>query len=158
MATKLEAARMVTHAGENVIIASGHKAGVLTRILAGELEGTLFLAQGKAISPWKRWIGLAVQPRGLLTLDAGARHAIEENGRSLLAIGIVSASGTFDKGDVVSLCDERRREFARGLINYPHHEIELILGKQSDQIPHILGHLPYEEVIHRDNMVVLARS
>ena len=155
MTSKLEAAQLVTRAGENVIIASGHKVGVLDRILAGELEGTLFLAQGKTISPWKRWIGLAVQPRGQLELDAGACRAIAQEGCSLLAIGIISARGDFSKGEVVSLIDEHGTEFSRGLTNYARRDIDRIQGKRSEQIPQILGHLPYEEVIHRDNMVVL---
>ena len=156
MASKLNAARLVTTAGENVVIASGHEKGILSRIIDGETVGTLFLAQGKSISPWKRWIGLAVQPRGQLMLDAGARRAIEQNGRSLLAIGIVSADGDFAKGDVVSLLDNHAQEFARGLINYGRHDIEQIKGLKSGQIADVLGYLPYEEVIHRDNMVVLA--
>ena len=103
MSSKLEAARLVSTAGENVIIASGHKPGVLAEILAGKEVGTLILAQGKAISSRKRWIGISAQTRGSLFLDAGACQALTEQGRSLLAIGIVGAEGEFSKGDVVSL-------------------------------------------------------
>ena len=158
MTSKLNAARLVTTAGENVVVANGREKGVLGRIVDGQTVGTLFLAQGKSISPWKRWIGLAVQPRGRLVLDAGARRAIEQNGRSLLAIGIVSAEGDFAKGDIVSLCDKRSQEFARGLINYGRHDVEQIKGLKSDRIAELLGHLPYEEVIHRDNMAVLGHA
>ena len=155
MASKLHAARMATRAGENVIIASGREPGMLLKIIAGETVGTLFLAQGKAVSPYKRWIGFSAQPRGRLYLDAGASRAIAEQGRSLLAIGIVSAEGSFKKGDVVALCNGEGVELARGLTNYPSAELEKICGLRSDRIAEVLGHRPYEEVIHRDNMLVI---
>jgi glutamate 5-kinase len=93
MASKLESARMVTTAGENVIIASGRQLDVLTQIMAGQTVGTLFVAQGKAITPFKRWLGFSAQVRGRIQLDAGARKAIVEQGRSLLAAGITSTQG-----------------------------------------------------------------
>ncbi len=154
MASKLQAARMVTTAGENVIIASGHRAGAVRQIMAGQPVGTLILAQGKSISPWKRWIGFSVQPRGRLVLDAGARQAIEHQGRSVLAIGIIGTEGTFFKGDVVSLCDQQGCEFARGLTNYPADEVRRIAGLKSDLIAQVLGHRPYDEVMHRDNITL----
>jgi len=154
MASKLAAARMATVAGENVIIASGRQPGILTRILAGEHVGTLVVAQGQTIASRKRWIGFTAQPRGHLVLDDGARRAIERQGRSLLAIGIVEAVGNFKKGDVVSLRDASGTEFARGLINYPADEVLRIKGLKTDSIATALGHCPYQEVIHRDNMVV----
>lgn len=155
MASKLEAARLATKAGENVIIASGRQPGALRRILAGEPVGTLFLAQGETVAARKRWIGFTVRPRGYLVLDAGARRAIEHQGRSLLPIGIVSVAGRFSKGDVVGLRDADGAEFARGLINYDADEIRQIKGLKSDEIAGVLGHVcPYVEVIHRDNMVV----
>ena len=157
MLSKLKAAQLVTTAGENMIIASGHDPTILQRIVAGDPVGTLIVAQGKTISPWKRWIGLVVQPRGSLRLDIGACRAVEQNGRSLLAIGILSAEGDFSKGDVVSLENEQGHSFARGLINYTRHEIDKIRGLKSQQITEVLGYLPYEEIIHRDNMVVLGR-
>ncbi len=155
MASKLQAARSVTAAGESMIIASGRQPAVLGKILAGDPVGTLFPAQGKSISPWKRWIAFSAQPQGRLLLDAGACTAIINQGRSLLAIGIRGAQGQFHKGDVLSLCDEDGKEVARGLTNYPTEEVERIKGLKSDRIESILGHCPYEEVIHRDNMVVL---
>lgn len=155
MASKLEAARIATTAGENVIVASGRRPGVLSAVMAGELVGTLFLAQGKAVSTWKRWIGFSAQPRGRVTVDDGARRAIVEQGRSLLAIGIVAVQGEFKKGDVVSLRDSADAEIARGLTNYHAHEVQRIQGLRSNQIAAALGHLPYDEVIHRDNLLVV---
>ncbi len=154
MASKLEAARIATAAGENVIIASGHCPHTLRDIISGQHVGTLILAQGKSVSPWKRWLGFTVHPRGRLLLDAGARRAIKSEGRSLLAIGVVSAEGQFKKGDVVSLCGPDGREFARGLTNYAANEVQRIAGLRSDAIADVLGHRPYEEVMHRDNLAV----
>jgi glutamate 5-kinase len=154
MASKIKAARLVTAAGENVIIASGGMPGVLSRIIAGEMVGTLFLAQGQSLAARKRWIGLSVQPRGHLVLDAGARAAVEHNGRSLLAAGVVDAVGKFAKGDVVALRDQQGVEFARGLSNYSADEIRRIKGLKTYEIAATLGYCPYDEVIHRDNMVV----
>ncbi len=157
MASKLEAARIVTTAGENVIIASGHQPGTLTRILAGEPVGTLLIAEGKSVSPRKRWIGFSARPKGKLLLDAGAVRAIGRDGRSLLAIGILSIEGDFAKGDAVALCDQQGKEIARGLTNYHAHEILRIKGLKSTRIAEILGHCPYEEVVHRNNLTLVGR-
>jgi glutamate 5-kinase len=154
MSSKLEAARLATTGGGNVIIAYGRYPDVLARIMAGETVGTLFLAQGQLVAARKRWIGLTVKPRGRLLLDAGAREAIEKRGKSLLAIGVVGAEGNFSKGDVVALRDAEGREFARGLTNYSAEDIHRIKGLKTQQIAEVLGCRPYDEIIHRDNMVV----
>ncbi len=154
MASKLEAARMATAAGENVIIAGGRTPGNLARIVAGEVVGTLFLAQGQALSAFKRWIGFTAQPRGTLVVDAGARKAVERNGGSLLAIGVVEVRGKFQKGDVVTMADTNGQEFARGLTNYSLAEVAKIKGMRTEKIAATLGHCPYDEVIHRDNMAL----
>jgi glutamate 5-kinase len=156
MASKLAAAKMATLAGENVIIANGREPGALARILAGEIEGTLVTAQAQALTSWKRWIGFTAQPRGQLVLDEGARRAVETQGRSLLAIGIVDCTGEFAKGDVLALRDKNGAEFARGLTNYAAADVQRIKGLKTDAIAAALGHCPYQEVIHRDNMVVTA--
>jgi glutamate 5-kinase len=155
MASKLQAARMAVAAGENVIIASGRQPGVLKEIMEGREVGTLVLAQGKSISPRKRWIGFSARSCGKLVVDSGARQAIVQQGRSLLAIGIVRADGGFRKGDLVTICDESGSEIGRGLTNYHADEIGRIKGLRSDRIAQVLGHCPYDEVIHRDNMTVL---
>ncbi len=156
MASKLEAARLCTSAGENVIIASGRDAEVLPKILAGEVVGTLFLAQGQSLAARKRWIGFSVKPRGTLQLDKGAQEAVLRKGRSLLAAGVVELDGHFAKGDVVALRGPDGTEIARGLTNYGHEELVRIKGLRTSQIAGVLGECPYEEVIHRDNMVVTA--
>lgn len=156
MASKLAAAKMVSLAGENVVIANGRQPGALRQILAGELVGTLVTAQPQSLTSWKRWIGFTAQPRGQLVLDDGARRAVEKQGRSLLAIGIVDASGEFAKGDVLALRDRGGTEFARGLTNYAAAEVQRIKGLKTEAIAAALGHCPYQEVIHRDNMAVTA--
>lgn len=153
MASKLRAANICTAAGENVIIASGREPGTVTRILQGNVVGTLFLAQGAALAARKRWIGYTVQPRGYLVVDEGARQAITREGRSLLAIGIRECGGTFQKGDVISLRGPEGDEFARGLCNYSSVEVERIKGLKSDAIAAALGYCSYQEVVHRDNML-----
>ena len=158
MASKLNAARICTTAGENVIIAKGRSPEVLPRIVAGEAVGTLFLAQGQSWAARKRWIGFSVQPRGRLILDAGARQAVEHKGRSLLAAGVVEVAGRFDKGDVVAVVDQTGDEFARGLSNYTSDDIQRIKGLKSTQISAVLGLCPYEEIIHRDNIVVTSQG
>lgn len=157
MASKLEAARMVTTAGENMIIASGRRLDVLTQLAAGEPLGTLFQAQGKGITPFKRWLGFTAQTRGRIQLDTGARRAIVEQGRSLLAAGITGTQGDFKKGDVVALCDGEGQVVARGLSNYASAEVERIKGLKSAKIAQVLGHCPYEEVIHRDNLAIVKK-
>jgi len=154
MQSKLEAARMATAVGENVIIANGRNPRVLEQVLAGEEVGTLFLASGEAIPAWKRWIGYSLPPRGRYILDDGACQAIAQRGRSLLAIGITGVEGEFTKGEVVSLVDARGTEFGRGLTNYGAHDARRIAGRRTEQIPEILGSVPYGEVIHCDNLVV----
>ena len=154
MASKLNAARIATASGENVIIASGRTPDVLPRIISGEPLGTLFVAQGQTIASRKRWIGYTVQPRGYLVVDSGARTAIEGQGRSLLAVGVQDAVGDFKKGDIVAVRDLQGFEFARGLTNYPAVEILKIKGLKTDRIAEALGHCPYDEVIHRDNIAV----
>ncbi len=155
MKSKLQAARMATAVGENVIVANGTRANVLDQILAGEEVGTLFLAQGASIPAWKRWIGYTVAPKGKLVLDDGAHKAIRELGRSLLAIGITAVVGEFHKGEVISLVDKNGQEFARGLTNYAARDARAIAGKRTSEIVQTLGRIPYEEVVHRDNLVVI---
>jgi glutamate 5-kinase len=157
MASKLEAARIVTTAGENMIISSGREKNVLTRIMQGEELGTLFVGQSKGISPFKRWLGFSAQVRGRIQLDEGARKAIIEKGRSLLAAGIVGTQGEFQKGDVVALCDAEGAVIARGLTNYSSADVERIKGIKSEKIAQVLGRRPYEEVIHRDNLAIVKK-
>ncbi len=155
MRSKLQAARLVTQAGGSVIIASGKKHQPLTRILAGESVGTLFLARGATQAARKRWIGLTARPRGHLVVDPGARKAIESGNKSLLAIGVVDVVGDFDKGDVLAVRDLDGHEFARGLTNYATAEARQIQGLRTEQARQALGTTAvYNEIIHKDNLVL----
>ena len=154
MKSKLQAARLVTQAGGSVIIASGKKADPLTRILAGEPVGTLFLARGQTQGARKRWIGLTARPRGHYVVDAGARRALETGTRSLLAIGVLEVVGDFDKGDVIGIRDTQGEEFARGLTNYTTADARQIRGLRTEQARQVLGTALYDEIVHRDNLVL----
>jgi glutamate 5-kinase len=156
MRSKLRAASLVTAAGESVIVANGTRTGVLDSIFAGEPVGTLFFPQGSTMSAWKRWLGYTARPKGRLVVDAGARLAVQNKGRSLLPIGMAAVHGSFAKGDVVTLCDNEDVEFARGLTNYSAADARRICGLRTDKIGEVLGALPYEEIVHRDNLVVIA--
>jgi glutamate 5-kinase len=155
MQSKLAAARLVTQAGGSVIIASGTRAEPLTRILAGEPVGTLFLAHGAHHRARKRWIGLTARPRGYFTVDDGARAALGGGSKSLLAIGILEVTGDFEKGDVVGIRDQSGHEFARGLSNYGTHDAARIRGLNTQAARQTLGQTVYDEVVHRDNLVLI---
>ncbi len=155
MRSKLAAARQVTHAGGSVIIASGTKPEPLTRILAGEPSGTLFLAHGSTHKARKRWIGLTARPRGYFVVDSGARRALESGTTSLLAIGVTEVEGEFEKGDVVGIRDPTGHEFARGLTNYATADATRIRGLRTHEVRRELGATVYDEVVHRDNLVLI---
>ncbi|UJS18435.1 MAG: glutamate 5-kinase [Candidatus Jettenia sp.] len=156
MQTKLEAVSVVVKAGEAVIIANGRMDKVLKRIVQGEDMGTLFLPKKEKLANRKRWIGFTIKPKGKIYVDDGAMSALTEKGKSLLATGIVSVEGAFDKGDTISICKKGDGAmFAKGLTNYSSEEIEKIKGCSTSSITKILGYKLYDEIIHRDNMVIL---
>ena len=155
MRSKLRAARLATAAGESVIMANGRTPGILDAIFAAEPVGTLFLPHGTSVPAWKRWLGYTARPQGRLFLDAGAQAAVTAKGRSLLPIGVVRVQGHIDKGDVLALCDAEGKEYARGLTNYPVSDAHRIAGLRTEQIAEALGSVPYEEIVHRDNLVVI---
>ncbi len=156
MRSKLRSARLATVAGESVIMASGKRPDVLDAIFRGEPVGTLFLPHNSTLPAWKRWLGYTARPRGRLVVDAGAQKAVQHQKRSLLPIGVVQVVGSFGKGDVVALWGPDGVEFARGLTNYPSATADRLRGLRSDQVREVLGACPYEEVVHRDNLVVIA--
>jgi glutamate 5-kinase len=158
MGSKLEAARIVTAAGESVVLASGLVEVNIGEILSGRPVGTLFVPSGQSVSLRKRWIGYTVQPRGWLVLDKGAEQAVAQQGKSLLPIGVVQINGSFTKGDVIGLQSLSGEEIGRGLSNYDSSHAERIIGLQSNQIHEVLEHSPYAEVVHRDNLVVTSQN
>jgi glutamate 5-kinase len=118
--------------------------------------GTLFIPCNKKITSRKRWIGFTVKPKGRVYIDEGALGALQKKGKSLLPSGVVKIDGKFVKGDVVSVVDVvGKREIARGLMNYSADEVQKVKGLRTSLIKKTLGSKPYDEIIHRDNMVLL---
>lgn len=156
MRSKLAAARIATRMGTHLVVVLGKHERVISRILAGEELGTLFVARPESrVSARKQWLGFAANPQGTLRVDAGAASALVRRGSSLLPVGIREVEGTFQAGDVVSIVDPEGREIARGLVNYSHDEIRQIAGQHTAQIEQILGYHPYDEAVHRDNLILL---
>jgi glutamate 5-kinase len=156
MATKLQAARKAAAAGVPMIIANGRTAQVLTRLLRGEPLGTRFEPKADRLGARKRWIAFAVPPQGRLTVDAGAVRALTLGGKSLLPSGVVQVEGDFAAGEVVAVVGEADgKEFARGLVNFDAPELRRIRGAKTRDIEARLGYKSFDEVIHRDNLVVL---
>ena len=158
MRTKIEAARVATEAGEAAVIADGRDPDVLRKLMAGEPVGTLFLPAAGRLRSYKRWLRFTSRPRGTVHVDAGARRALVERGKSLLPSGITGVEGEFDRGGVVRIRGPEGDEFARGLSNYSAEEIGKIMGKHSRRIAGILGRKLYDEVVHRDNMALMRRA
>ena len=154
MASKLTAAAMVTKAGEAAVIANACTPNVLTRLLAGEGIGTVFVPAGRKMSRRDRWIAHASRPAGTIVVDAGAARALTQRGKSLLPSGITAVVGRFAKGAIVAVTDPAGETIARGLTNYSAEQIQQIKGLKTSQISVALGDKPYDEVIHRNNMTV----
>jgi len=155
MGSKLEAAGIVTRAGGQAVIASGTRPEVLAEIARGEAVGTYFPTSFGRIRSRKCWIAFSCLKKGRILVDEGARRALADGGKSLLASGITGVEGTFRAGDMVTVAGPDGAEFSRGLVNYSSREVELIRGEKTGKIRSILGSKPYDEVIHRDNLLIL---
>ena len=153
MDSKLTAAQMVTDAGSAMVVANGRMQDVLINLLTGHEVGTLFVPSSKKRSARSRWIGSA-RPVGTITVDDGAIKALVEKNKSLLPAGIIKVQGDFAPGDVVAIADENGRVVARGLSNYTAAEVESIRGKKTVEVRSILAESAYDEVVHRDNLVI----
>ena len=155
METKLMAARLVTRFGGKVLIANGKIPYVIKRIFAGEDLGTMFLPQKENMPDKKRWIGYATNIVGKIIVNDGAKAALITGEKSLLPIGVVSVKNSFKKGDVISILDENKHEFARGIVNYDSDSCRKVIGSHSDNIVDILGFKNYDAIITRDNITIL---
>lgn len=156
MRSKLAAARIARRLGAHTIIANGRLPRVIARILAGEEIGTLFVAREEArLGARKQWLGFAAAPHGTLIVDDGAAQALRTRGSSLLPVGVREVQGDFQSGDVVAVQDTQAREIARGLVNYTADDMRQIAGKHTVEFEKILGYHPYDEAIHRDNLILL---
>lgn len=155
METKLMAARLVTRFGGKVLIANGKIPYVIKRIFTGEDLGTMFLPQKENMPDKKRWIGYATNIVGKIIVNDGAKAALITGEKSLLPIGVVSVKNSFKKGDVISILDENKHEFARGIVNYDSDSCRKVIGSHSDNIVDILGFKNYDAIITRDNITIL---
>jgi glutamate 5-kinase len=155
MRTKLEAARIATQAGVDVMIANGRVDGILLGVAGGEAPGTFFPAAASRLESRKRWILGSVSKGGHIVVDAGAAAALRQQGRSLLPAGVAGVEGEFSRGESVEVRDSEGHRVAAGMTNYGSDEIGRIRGLRSDRIAETLGYTLGDEVIHRDNLVVV---
>lgn len=155
MYTKVMAAKRAARSGADTVIASGRVDDVLVRLAAGEAIGTQIVTAEMPINARKQWLADHLQVRGRLVLDDGAVRVLTQQGKSLLPIGVVEATGEFERGEVVCCVAPDGREIARGLVNYSAQETRKILRQPSARIEAILGYVDEPELIHRDNLVLL---
>ena len=155
MISKIQAAKKASRFGIPTVVARGTRDGILHQNLKGKEIGTLILSKGEVLSSRKHWIAFNPKPKGDVIVDDGAKKAIAQKGKSLLPSGVIKVRGSFDRGDLVTCLGPRGKEFARGLVNYSATELEKIKGLRSDQIESTLGYKYSDEVIHRDDLVVL---
>jgi glutamate 5-kinase len=155
MVTKVRASRLAARSGANTVIVGGRIDNVLLSLAKGEQLGSLLLADQKPQAARKRWLAGHLQSRGELILDDGAVNVLSRSGKCLLPVGVLSISGQFTRGDMVICKTTTGREVARGLVNYSCQEAQKILGQPSDNIESLLGYKNEEELIHRDNLVLV---
>ncbi len=155
MITKLQAAKKTAHHGAATIIANGKRQHILRDIFDGKDVGTLFLQKKDRIKGRKHWIAYTLKPKGTLIIDSGGVKALVERKKSLLPSGILNVTGNFNAGSSVSLITEAGEEFARGLVNYNSGELDSIKGLKTQNITDVLGYKYFDEVIHRDDLIVL---
>jgi len=155
MATKLRAARLAARSGTSTVIACGRENKVLQRVRQAEQLGTLLIAEQAISTARKQWLASHLQIRGKLILDDGAINVLKKSGKSLLAVGIRNVEGEFNRGEMVACMDLQGNEIARGLINYNSDEVSKIKGQATDKIQSLLGYIDEDEIIHRDNLVLV---
>jgi glutamate 5-kinase len=155
MRSKIMTAKKVGAYGSPVVIVNGKKNGIIPALFDGKEVGTLFLPKADKQDSRKHWIAYTVTSAGRLVIDDGGREALMHKGKSLLPGGIVKIDGTFKIGDCVTCVDKSGTAFARGLVKYSSSDLERIKGLKTAQIASVLGHKDYDEVIHRDDLVIL---
>ena len=154
MRTKIEAAEIAMNSGVAMIVADGRSPNVIADIAAGKQAGTMFLPKEESLRSRKRWIAFGSPVKGGIAVNDGAKKMICERGKSLLAAGITGVVGKFSSGDMIQVLDKEGNPFACGFVNYSAGEIEKLVGKQSSEIESILGYKDFDEIVHRDNMVL----
>jgi len=155
MSTKIEAAKLATASGVKVIIADGREPDIILRLAGGEAVGTCFLPITSKLESRKRWMVSGLSTKGSLLVDSGAARALRKQKSSLLATGLRGVDGKFERGDVVTIYDDRGTILGCGITNYGASDIRSIKGEHSEKIADMLGHDYGAEVVHRNNLVVL---
>jgi len=155
MISKISAARLAVRAGCGVFIASGAEPDIIARLLGGDAPGTFFVPDGLPLDARKRWIAYFQRPTGGIQINACAVPVLRDQGRSLLAIGVTGATGSFDEGDVVNILDPGGNILARGVAGFGDREVRSIAGKTSDELKPLHPGRRRLEVVHRDNLVLL---
>ncbi len=156
MFTKIQAAKMATSSGINMVIASGEEKDAISRILDGEEIGTLFVSRENRLQFRKRWLAFGARIAGKIVVDDGCAKAVRKaGGCSILPAGITDVEGEFEAGNTISVVNKNGHELARGLANYSSEELDMIKGAKTSEIENILGHKHFDEVIHRDDLVIL---
>jgi glutamate 5-kinase len=155
MTTKIQAAKLATVGGSDVVIADGREKEILVRLSEGEALGTLFPAAVDQLESRKRWMLTGLSLKGIIVVDAGAARALRQEKRSLLPAGIRRVEGPFERGDAIAICDSEGQRIACGIASYGSSEIETIHGLRSERIEEVLGYQYGAEVVHRDNLVLL---
>jgi glutamate 5-kinase len=156
MLSKIKAARKLSSAGIPMIIANGMKPDILMKLFSGNQYGTFFVPKEKKLASRKCWIAFNLKPQGVLVIDDGAVEALLKNGKSLLPSGIKTVEGEFSIGAPVTFTSHQNIEVGIGLVNYSSSDIQKIKGLRSKEIKTCLGHKPFDEVIHRDNLTITA--
>lgn len=152
MVTKINAGRITSASGIPMVIVNGKEKEVLAKIMEGEQLGTIFLPS-KKMAGKDHWLLFTSTSQGKISVDSGAFKAIVEKGASLLPSGITKIDGDFEVGDTVSLIDEKKIEFAKGIVNFKREDAKKIMGRQTKEIEEILGRREYKEVIYSGNIV-----
>lgn len=155
MQTKIQAAKIAVNSGVTMLIASGWQDGIIREIFDGTKVGTIFLAKHNRLQTRKGWLAFGARIHGAVTVDDGCETAITKRGSSLLSAGITAVEGSFEHGNTIRLLSPNGREIGRGITNYSSEELKKIMGYHTDRICDILGSKTYDEVVHRDNMVLL---
>jgi glutamate 5-kinase len=155
MRTKLKAASIAAKSNTQTVIASGNEKAILLKIAEGNVVGTLLTTPKETLRARKQWLANQSHLKGTITLDGGAVTALIKSGKSLLPIGVKSITGEFKRGEIISCVDQDGKEIARGLSNYDSVQARLIIGKSSKEIQELLDCAEEDEIIHRDNMILI---
>jgi glutamate 5-kinase len=155
MASKVQAAKIAGRFGVPTVVASGRRARPVCSIVEGEEAGTIFWPTVGRLQSRKQWIAYALKPAGSVRVDDGARRALTDGKKSLLPSGVTAVEGDFDAGEAISVRDGAGAEFARGLCAYSSDELQRIRGKRSNELESLLGYRGTDEIVHRDDLVLL---